>query len=49
MIELITDLPYRVIDATGAEYYASVAAEQRPDGIWEVWLEYVPTDDPNRC
>lgn len=45
MIELITDLPYRVIGPTGAEYYASVAAEQRPDGIWEAWLEYVPTDE----
>ena len=45
MTELITDLPYRVIDATGAEYFASVAAEQRLDGTWEAWLEYVPTDD----
>ena len=45
MIEGITDLPYRIVDTRGAEYYASVAAEQRPDGMWEAWLEYVPTDE----
>lgn len=45
MTELIAELPYRVIDAAGAEYYASVAAEQRPDGLWEAWLEFVPTDE----
>ena len=45
MIERIADLPYGVIDATGAEYYASIAAEQRLDGIWEAWLEYVPLDE----
>jgi hypothetical protein len=43
--ELIADLPYRVIDANGVEYYAGVAAEQRADGQWEAWLEYVPVDD----
>lgn len=45
MIELVTDLAYRVVDGAGAEYYVSVAGEQRPDGVWEAWLEYVPTDD----
>lgn len=45
MIELVTDLPYRIVDASGSEYYASVAAEQRADGVWEAWLEYVPTDE----
>ena len=45
MIELVADLPYRVVDAAGAEYYASVAGEQRPDGVWEAWLKYVPTDE----
>jgi hypothetical protein len=45
MIELITDLPYRIVDAAGSEYYASVAAEQRSDGMWEAWLEYVATDE----
>ena len=45
MIELVTDLPYRIVDAAASEYYASVAAEQRPDGMWEAWLEYVPTDE----
>lgn len=45
MTELIADLPYRVIDVGGNEYYASVAAEQRPDGMWEAWLEYVPLEE----
>lgn len=45
MIERVTDLPYRIVDASGSEYYSSVAAEQRADGVWEAWLEYVPTDD----
>ena len=45
MIELVADLPYRIVDAAGSEYYASVAGEQRPDGVWEAWLEYVPTDE----
>ena len=45
MVELIADLPYRVTDAAGAEYYVSVAAEPRVDGHWEAWLEYVPIDD----
>ena len=45
MTELIADLPYRVVDAAGGEYFASVAAEQRADGVWDAWLEFVPTDE----
>jgi hypothetical protein len=45
MSEVIADLPYRVIDSGGEEYYVSVAAEHRPDERWEAWLEYVPTDE----
>ena len=45
MTELIVDLPYRVIDSDGVEYFTSVAAEQRADGMWEAWLEYVPLDE----
>ena len=45
MTELIADLPYRVVDAAGGEYYASVAGEQRADGVWDGWLEFVPTDE----
>jgi len=43
--ELIIELPYRVVDSTAQEYYASVAGEQRIDGQWEGWLEYVPLDE----
>jgi hypothetical protein len=45
MTELIADLPYRVIDTTGNEYYVAVSAEQLAGGQWEAWLEYVPLDD----
>jgi hypothetical protein len=43
--ELIADLPYRIIDTTGNEFYVSVAGEPRVDGLWEGWLEYVPVDE----
>jgi len=45
MSELIADLPYRVIGSSGLDYYVSVAAEQRPDGQWEAWLEFVSDDE----
>jgi hypothetical protein len=45
MSELVADLPYRVIDADGNEYYVSVGAEPRKDGRWEAWLEYMPLDE----
>ena len=45
MSELIADLPYRVVDASGEEFYVSVAGEPRTDGRWEGWLEYVPLDE----
>ena len=45
MSELIADLPYRVLGSSGLDYYPSVAAEQRPDGQWEAWLEYVSDDE----
>src|SRR5215207_4967870 len=45
MTEPIADLPYRVIDSAGTEYYVGVAAELRIDGHWEAWLEYVPDDE----
>jgi hypothetical protein len=45
MTELIADLPYRVVDTSGVEYFAGVAAEQRADGQREAWLEYVPADE----
>jgi hypothetical protein len=45
MSELITDLDSRIFDEAGGEYYVSVAGELGPDGRWEGWLEFVPTDD----
>jgi hypothetical protein len=45
MSELIADLPYRITDTSGEEFYVSVAGEPRLDGRWEGWLEYVPLDE----
>jgi hypothetical protein len=45
MSELIADLPYRITDTTGEEFYVSVAGEPRPDGHWDGWLEFVALDD----
>jgi hypothetical protein len=45
MSELIADLPFRVIDTEGREFYVSVVGNPRLDGEWEGWLEYVPLDE----
>lgn len=45
MSEVIADLPYRVVDTHGHEFYVNVAGEQRIDGEWEGWLEFVPLDE----
>jgi hypothetical protein len=45
MAELIADLPFRVMDTEGREFYVSVVGEARADGEWEGWLEYAPLDD----
>lgn len=45
MSEVIVDLPYRLLDTQDREFLVSVAGEQRLDGIWEAWLEFVPLDD----
>jgi hypothetical protein len=45
MAELIADLPSRVIDSEGREFYVSVVGNPRLDGEWEGWLEYVPLDE----
>ena len=45
MAELIADLPLRVIDSEGREFYVGVVGNPRADGEWEGWLEYVPLDE----
>ena len=45
MSEVIAELPYRLLDEDGGEYYVSVGAEPRMDGAWEAWLEYMPVDE----
>lgn len=45
MSEPIADLPFRVIDSRGHDFYVTVVGARRSDGEWEGWLEYVPLDD----
>jgi hypothetical protein len=45
MSEVIANLDYTVVDQSGREYYANVAAEPTGDGQWEAWLEFIPLDD----
>jgi hypothetical protein len=45
MSELIADLPYRVTDTNGEEFYVSVAGEPHVNGTWDGWLEFVPLDE----
>jgi hypothetical protein len=43
MREIIVDLERTSAD--GDDYYQQVAGDQRPDGMWEAWLEFIPVDD----
>jgi hypothetical protein len=45
MTALIAELSYRTVDVAGREFYVDVAGDQRSDGEWEAWLEFVPIDD----
>jgi hypothetical protein len=45
MSEIIAHLPYQLVDPHGEEFVVSVVGEQRLDGTWEAWLEFVPLGD----
>jgi len=45
MREIMIDLERTVQSPDGDEYYGQVAGDQRPDGMWEAWLEFIPVDD----
>ena len=45
MREIMIDLERTVLSSDGDEYYGQVAGDQRPDGMWEAWLEFIPVDD----
>ena len=45
MREIIIDLERTVLSSDGDEYYGQVAGDQRPDGMWEAWLEFIPVND----
>jgi hypothetical protein len=45
MREIIVDLERTVLSAEGEEHYVQIAGEQRADGMWEAWLEFIPVDD----
>jgi hypothetical protein len=45
MREILADLERTVQSQDGDEYYGQVAGDQRPDEMWEAWLEFIPVDD----
>jgi hypothetical protein len=45
MREIIVDLETTLLSAEGDEHYVQIAGHQRPDGMWEAWLEFIPVDD----
>jgi hypothetical protein len=40
--ELLEDLALRFRDAGGQHYAVRVRGQQRADGFWDAWLEFVP-------
>ena len=50
MREIMIDLERTVLSSDGDEYYGQVAGDQRPDGMWEAWIEFRPLDEgPTRA
>jgi hypothetical protein len=45
MSEVIAELPDRILDSAGREFDVAVVGDQRPNGEWEGWLEFVPLDE----
>ncbi|MFL5553117.1 MAG: hypothetical protein ACJ770_09960 [Gemmatimonadaceae bacterium] len=33
-----------IVDATGRRYFAHAMGEKRDDGLWQGWLEFLPSD-----
>jgi hypothetical protein len=38
-----------ILDASGSMYFAQAAGRQRPDGLWEGWLEFIPEEATGRA
>ena len=43
MPELIHQHSARVLAGDGTEYRAAIVGDQRKDGTWEGWIEFLPT------
>src|SRR6266704_3335324 len=45
MAEFIHEHSTRLTDEDGTAYVVRIYARERPDGTWEGWLEFHPTDE----
>src|SRR5437016_9848204 len=45
MAEFIHEHSTRLKDEDGTAYVVRIYARERPDGTWEGWLEFHPTDE----
>ena len=45
MAEFIHEHSTRLKDEDGTAYVVPIYARERPDGTWEGWLEFHPTDE----
>jgi hypothetical protein len=44
MAEVLVQFEQVVVGDDGAKYYAQACGAPMPDGLWEGWIEFVPTD-----
>ena len=38
-----------IVSPNGRTYAVQLSGEQRPDGQWEAWLEFIPADESLKC
>jgi len=48
MPEVLVKFDEPMRDADGAMYFAQAAGQQRDDGLWEGWLEFIGLDESAR-
>jgi hypothetical protein len=45
MAEILVKFDEAIVDESGKRYFAQAAGRERDDGLWEGWLEFLPTAD----
>ncbi|HXQ77667.1 MAG TPA: hypothetical protein VN797_05645 [Gemmatimonadaceae bacterium] len=45
MSEILVKFDEAVVDPSGVRYFPRAAGRQRPDGLWEGWIEFVAADE----